>query len=118
MSTSGKSSPRLRRMIHVILLGGVVTSGLLLVIGLVVVFAGHQPRPAEVPPSIGELVQRAAHGDGVAMIYTGLVLLMLTPLAQVTAATLGWLVAGPRRFALAAAVVFALLLLSLWLGVG
>ncbi len=118
MSTTGKNSPRLQRWIHAILLGGVVASGLVLIAGLALVFAGHQPRPEEVAPSVGQLVKRVVHGDGVAVIYAGLVLLMLTPLVQVSAATLGWLFAGPRRFALAGAIVLTLLVLSLWLGVG
>lgn len=118
MVAAGKNSPRLQRWIHAILLGGVVTSGLVLAAGLALVLAAHQPRPAEVPPSVYQLLTRAAHGDGAAVIHAGLVLLMLTPLVQVSAATVGWLITGQRRFALAAAVVLALLVMSLWLGVG
>jgi uncharacterized membrane protein len=118
MAEAGKNSPRLQKWIYVILRVGVVVSGLVLIGGLALVLVAHQPRPEAAPPTVVGLVWRVLHGDGVAVIYAGLLLLMLTPLVQVAAATLGWLVTGPRRFALAAALVLTLLVLSLWLGVG
>jgi uncharacterized membrane protein len=118
VAEAGNNSRHLQRWVHVVLLGGVILSGVVLAAGLGLVLVTHQPRPEGVPPTVGQLHWSAVHADGVATLYVGLLLLMLTPLVRVAALAVGWLLGGDRRFALAAAVVLALLVLSLWLGVG
>lgn len=118
MADDANNSERLQWWVHVTLLGGVILSGIALLIGLALVFVAHQPRPEEPPPAVGHLLWHAVLGDGVAVIYVGLLLLMLTPLARVAMLAVGWTLGRDRRFALAAATVLALLVLSLLLGVG
>lgn len=109
---------RLARWVHRILLTGVVAAGLLLAIGLVVVVAGGNPRPIGPPAPVQSMPARLAAGDGVAMIESGLLVLVLTPCVRVVVLAIGWGFAGHRRDAVVAAIVLALLGLSVWLGLG
>jgi len=108
----------LARSVHRVLLTGVVVAGILLAIGLVVAVAGGQPRPIGQPASIRTLPARLAAGDGVALIESGVLVLVLTPALRVAVLAIGRAVAGDRPAAAVAGTVLALLALSVWLGLG
>ena len=102
----------LQHQVHAVLLGGVLVSALVLVIGLALSLrAGSLPAPAA-PPTFGQLLPRAIAGDRTAVLDLGLLLLMLTPALRVTILAIGWLTAGQTRFALVALAVLLLLALS------
>jgi uncharacterized membrane protein len=116
--TDSRDSPRIAHLVHRSLLVGVVIAASLMVAGLcVALVSGHAgtsgpPRPA------WELVGAALAGDGVALMECGVLVLILTPVGRVIVLTVGWVAAGERRFAAVASVVLALLVFSIWLGVG
>jgi hypothetical protein len=109
---------RLARWVHRILLTGVLAAGLLLAIGLAVGVATGNPRPIGPPAPIQSLPARLGAGDGVAMIELGLLVLVLTPCMRVVVLAIGWGFAGDHRHSAVAAIVLALLGLSVWLGLG
>lgn len=111
-------SIRLARWVHRILLTGVLAAGLLLAVGLVVAVGDGNPRPVGPPAPIQSMPARLAAGDGVAMIELGLLVLVFTPGLRVMVLAIGWAFAGDRRAAMVAAIVLALLCLSVWLGLG
>jgi uncharacterized membrane protein len=113
-----KRGPTLNRWVHGTLLVGVGLSGVLLALGLIIIFVRHQPRPEGPPPGLSHLLRGALAGDGLSIIDLALVVLMLTPLFRVAVLALGWFLSGERRFAVVALVVLSLLVLSLALGVG
>jgi uncharacterized membrane protein len=113
-----RTTRRLAHRVHITLQSGLVASGLLLIAGLLLALITDQPRPEAVPPGMRSLLRRALRANGVAMLYLGLVLLMLTPVARVVVLGTGWLLEGQRRFALVALCVLVLLAVSVALGVG
>ena len=106
----------LAHAVHLALLAGVAVSGVLLLLGLILVFARHQPRPEGLPPRFGALVAMSLDGDGLSILHLALLLLMATPILRVAVLALGWMLDGDRRFALVAALVLGLLFSSIWLG--
>ncbi len=109
---------RLERWVHRTLLVGVAATGSLLLLGLVLLFARHEPRPEAPPPGLRILLRLAFSGSGLAIIDLALLILMATPVARVAVLAIGWAAEGNRRFAIVATVVLVLLGLSLVLGVG
>ena len=111
-------APFVARWVRAVLLTGVIVGGTVLALGLGLVFALRVERPDTDAVSIGAVVNGALQGEPVAMLYTGLAILILTPVARVAILALGWSLAGERRFAAIALVVLSLLCLSMWLGSG
>jgi uncharacterized membrane protein len=107
----------LRRVVHYSLLGGVSLSGLILVIGLTLGLSQAEAEPGT-PPPFAVLLRDALAGHSTAVIDLGLLVLMLTPLLRVATLSLGWAIRRQWLFAAVAGLVFALLLLSMFLGVG
>ena len=93
-------------------------SGVLLVLGLLIVFMRREPRPAGPPPGLGVLIRSVLSGNGLSIIELGLLVLMVTPLFRVAVLVGGWALERERRFAIVALVVLCLLGLSLILGIG
>jgi uncharacterized membrane protein len=108
----------LEHWVHRTLTGGVVVSGVLLLLGLVLTLAHDEPRPAGPPPGLGAVLRGVAHGEGLALIYLGLLALVATPVLRVAVLALGWLVLGPRWLAGVALVVLGLLVVGIVLGTG
>ena len=104
--------------VRAVLLTGVLVGGAVLAIGLALVFAQRVERPDTDAVSIAAVIKGALHGEPVAMLYTGLAILILTPVARVAILALGWSLAGERRFAATALLVLSLLCLSMWLSTG
>jgi hypothetical protein len=109
---------RLEHWVHLSLLTGLLFSGSLLVWGLVVTLVDGQPRPEVPPPPLRDVVSAASSGNGVALIYVGLLVLIGTPILRVAVLALGWGVAGNRRFLAVSLAVLTLLGVSFFLGVG
>jgi len=109
---------KLAHWVHVTLLSGLTLSGLLLVVGLVLVFVQHEPRP-DSPPEAGlEFLRHALRGEGVAILNLGLLILMLTPAFRIAVLVIGWYLERDWIFTAVAAGVLALMGLSLFLGLG
>jgi len=118
--TQPNAEKRLARVVHRTLLAGVAASGVLLLLGLTLVFSQHQPRPEGLPPPFGKLAATSLDGNGLSILYLALLLLMATPILRVAVLAVGWALGwardGDRRFALVAVLVLGLLFLSIWLG--
>jgi uncharacterized membrane protein len=90
---------RLEHWVRWTLLIGVVISGVLLLAGLMIMLAtGNQT------------------GAGLALLNTGLLTLIATPVVRVAVLGVGWLILGPRWLAAIALTVLALLGLGVFLG--
>jgi len=107
----------LRHIVHYSLLGGVALSGLVLVIGLTLGL-GQTPVEHKTPPHLAVLLPLAFSGQSTAVLNLGLLILLLTPLVRVATLSLGWAIRRQWLFAAVAALVLALLLTSMFLGVG
>lgn len=115
--TPSPGSARLTHWVHWTLLSGLVASTILLAAGLFLTLRSGEPRPETRPPSIAVLVERAAGGDGVALLNLGVVLLILTPAGRVAILSMGWLLERDWRFAAVALAVLGLLVFSMLTGV-
>lgn len=113
-----QESAAIVRSVHWALLSGVIVGGILITAGLVLAFAEHAERPDVREVSILTAVAGALHGNPVALLYSGLVALMLTPVARVVILVVGWFLGRQWRFALVALCVLLMLCLSLCLGTG
>lgn len=108
---------RLARLVHLTLLGGVIASAVLLLLGLVMA-RGHEESVAEPVNQLGRLIERALSGDGVAVLDTGLIVLMLTPVCRVIVLGVGWSLRREWSMAAVALTVAILLAASVFWGVG
>lgn len=107
----------LARVVHLTLLGGVIASAALLLLGLVMA-RGNEESVAEPVNHLAKLIKRALSGDGVAVVDTGLIVLMLTPVCRVIVLGVGWSVRRNWSMALVALTVALLLSASVFWGVG
>jgi uncharacterized membrane protein len=103
-------------LIHYTLLTGVYMSAILLMAGLFIVLVRGTPRP-EVAPPLSEILHQAFMANGVDLIYLGLLLLMITPVARVMMLIYGYARIGWWRFALISVLVLLLLGTGLALGI-
>lgn len=109
---------RLAQSVRAALLGGLLVSSLLLVVGVALVFASHEDRPAAMPEAGFELLRHALEGDGLALLHVGLLLLIITPALRVSILAVGWAIERDWIFTLVASSVLILLAISLVLSVG
>ena len=111
-------STRLAHWVHWSLLGGVALSGLLLSIGLIVSSAQQRPLPPGSHASFTAIARLALQGNGNALIYLGLFVLMATPVVRVAVLAVGWALARDFRFAaVGAGVGVARFRCSPWTGI-
>lgn len=106
---------RVDRLINRVLIAGVLLSALLLVASIVVALARHQPLPATAL-AFRDVLPEVRHLGAAGLASLGLLVLVATPIARVIGALVAWLVQRDLRFALVAAVVLAIMALSLFLG--
>jgi uncharacterized membrane protein len=113
-----------------VLLMGVVASALVIAVGLVLLvppgtgkrallgqlMSEHEVFLADLPRSLVTVVSGALRGRPVAVIFLGLLLLILTPVLRVVAVGVYFASHGERRYALISALVLVLLLLGFVLG--
>jgi hypothetical protein len=109
---------RLEHWVHLSLLAGLLVSSALLISGLFATLLNGQPRPEGPPPPFREVMFAAAEGNGAALIYVGLLVLIGTPILRVAVLALGWGIAANWRFLAVSLAVLALLAISFFLGVG
>ena len=130
----GGEDERVRKVelaISNLLRGGVLTS-LLVVLGGVVTTFVHHPRylhsrrdlhgltspGAEFPHSISQVIQGLQHGQGRAIVMAGLLLLIATPVMRVAVSVLAFVYQKDRTFVVITTIVLTLLLVSFVLGRG
>jgi uncharacterized membrane protein len=116
--TEPDSLHRVQHWVHLSLVTGLVLSGGLLILGLVVALLSGQPRLHGPPPPLRDVLRAAAAGEGDALLQVGLLVLVATPVVRVAVLALGWGLSGDRRFMAVSLVVLALLAVSFFLGVG
>jgi uncharacterized membrane protein len=85
-------------------------------LGLLITLVRDTPRP-EVAPPLSEILRQAFMANGVDLIYLGLLLLMITPVARVMMLVYGYARIGWWRFALISLLVVVLLGIGLALGI-
>lgn len=123
---------RIELLISRLLLVGVWASLVLLAVGTLLCFVrsgdygsgGGSPvdlhrliaGPRFIPPSPGSVIRGWFRLDGAALIVTGLVLLIATPVLRVAVSIGAFAAVRDRRYVIITSVVFALLLLSFALG--
>jgi uncharacterized membrane protein len=120
---------RVERLISTLLRVGVVLSLAVVVLGTVISF-GHHPgylwsgqelaaltgAGKAGPNSVAEIVAGVAAGRGAAVVMAGLLILIATPVLRVGVAIIAFLLQRDWVFTVVTAVVFALLVLSFFLG--
>lgn len=99
---------QINHLIHYTLRTGVSISATLLIAGLFIVLVRNTPRP-EAPPPLTEILRLAFMANGVGLIYLGLLLLIITPVARVVMLIYGYARVGWQRFALISLLVLLLL---------
>ena len=107
---------QIERLVHYTLRAGVSMSAILLVVGLFMVLVRDTPRPKVTPPP-SEILRLAFMANEVGLIYLGLLLLMITPVALVMRLVYGYTRIGRWRFALISLLVLLLLGTGLALGI-
>lgn len=117
VATEDALEQRLGRVVHRSLLIGVLISGALMVLGLILAVGQHPPEH-EAVDNWRLLVEQAAAGEGRSLINLGLIALMLTPVVRVLVLAIGWSLGRKLWLAGVAALVALLLAASMVLGVG
>ena len=104
--------------VHLSLLAGLLVCGALLILGLSLTLISGAPESSGPPPAFRLLVRQSIRGDGPSLIRLGLLALLATPVMRVIVLSIGWHRLGDLRFASVAAMVLALLIVGVLLGVG
>ncbi len=99
------------------LVTGVSIGGALLVAGLILTLVRAEPRP-NVPPGFSETFRGALRGNGVALLYLGLLAIAATPVVRVLVMAAVYLRRAETFMLIVSLIVLALLGLSLLLGTG
>jgi uncharacterized membrane protein len=120
---------RVELLISYLLRIGVVTSLVVIVLGIILMFAAHPEylsstrgyreltHPAERAPfDIGGIFSGAIRGDGESVIMLGFLILVMTPVLRVAVSTLVFVYQKDRVFTVITLVVLGILLLSYMLG--
>lgn len=102
---------RLQTVIVLILRGGVISSLLLIVLGIVL---GVTDRAFI--PNIADIVNGLVKLHGEAFIATGLLLLIMTPIARVVASLITFALSKDHVFSIITTVVLLVLLTSFFIG--
>ncbi|HUB50841.1 MAG TPA: DUF1634 domain-containing protein [Terracidiphilus sp.] len=113
---------RLESIIGQLLRAGVLVAAATVLIGGALYLAGHHAEPASYHTfhaagsnirSLSGIAIGVAHGDSVAIMQLGLLLLVLTPIARVVTAVVGFLLERDLMYAVISAIVLAILMFSL-----
>ena len=103
------------RLIRYLLTTSVLASASLLALGLLIALVRNTPRPLTVP-SLAEIVRPECIGNGLGLLYLGLLMLMITPVLEVAGLVYAYARIGRWRFVLISLLVLSLLGASLVLG--
>jgi uncharacterized membrane protein len=113
---------RLEIIIGELLRAGVILAAATVFAGGIFYLARHHADPANYHTfvagasstrSLSGMIQSASHGDSQAIIEIGLLLLVLTPIARVVVAIVGFLLERDRLYALVSLIVLLILAFSL-----
>ncbi len=113
---------RLESIIGKLLRTGVLLAAATVFAGGVLYLGRHGAEPANYHKfvaggsnitSVSGIVEAAAHGDSVAMMQIGLVLLILTPIARVALAVVGFFLERDRLYTAVSLIVLLILMFSL-----
>jgi uncharacterized membrane protein len=107
---------RLRRWISRVLLSGTVVAVAIIALGVAIGVVGGEG--LEIATGSGGVLSEIAAGKPGSIVLLGIVVLTLTPVAQLTVAALAFGTAGERRYLLITLAVLALLLASLAIAAG
>jgi uncharacterized membrane protein len=118
MKNKTESTDPLARWVHWSLLAGVLISGLLLIVGLVLTLSRNEFRTESLHLHVSMFIRDALAGHGPALLNLGIIVLMLTPICRVLVLCIGWLLERQYRMALVALCVLVLLAVSLVIAVG
>jgi uncharacterized membrane protein len=113
---------RLETFIGQLLRAGVLFAATTVLAGGILYLVRHHAEPANYHTfaagspstrSLSGIIQAAAHGNSPAIIQVGLLLLVLTPIARVTIAVVGFLLERDRLYAVVSLIVLLILAFSL-----
>lgn len=104
-----------------VLRGGVLLSATIIALGVILFYAragasGHTPPDRPFPSSLPAVGHGLAHGDPLAIIALGLLLLLATPVVRVAVSIVAFALEGDRRYVLITSLVLLILLASFVLG--
>jgi uncharacterized membrane protein len=111
------------RIISVVLRGGVLLSAGLLILGAAlylvrVLWGGAPAKPLSFPHTLGDVFYGLGHGDPVAILALGLIVLLLTPVARVLISIFAFARERDWLYVGITALVLLILLVSFLLGAG
>lgn len=106
---------RLELFLHNLLVGGVILSSALLILGLILAFAGGNGLPDSVPP-LPQVIPLALSFDPAGLLALGFLVLIATPILRVAGSVIGFMVERDWRYALITFVVFLIVLGSILAG--
>jgi uncharacterized membrane protein len=113
---------RLESIIGQLLRTGVLLAAATVFLGGVLYLAQHHADPARFHTfvagganirSLSGIVLAAVHGDSIAIMQVGLLLLILTPIARVALAVVGFFLERDRLYTVVSLIVFVILMFSL-----
>lgn len=113
---------RLESIIGQLLRTGVLLAAVIVLAGGVLYLARHHSEPANFHTfaaggpnirSLSGIAKAVAHGDSIAIMQTGLLLLILTPVARVALAVVGFFLERDRLYTVVSLIVLVILVFSL-----
>jgi uncharacterized membrane protein len=125
LRSSKWTDERVERILSALLQGGVIISGLVVLVGGVLYLVGYAHLPVryekfdaerETLRSLTSVAHAALHGDGRAIIQCGLLLLIATPVARVLFSIVAFALEEDRLYVVLTVIVFLILIYSLFGG--
>lgn len=110
------------RIISAVLRGGVLISGGVILIGLILFIAHGDWRTItnvtkfSFPHSLGSVFSEAGHGSALAIIMVGLLLLIATPVTRIAVSVVTFALERDWRYVVITSIVLLILLISFTLG--
>ena len=122
-ATGPQRDYQMDRIISVVLRGGVLLSAGLLIFGALLYFArvlwgGAPANPTSFPHSLGDVFSGLGHGDPLAILTLGLIVLLLTPVARVLISIFAFARERDWLYVAITTLVLLILLVSFLLGRG
>lgn len=104
-----------------VLRGGVLGSAAIILLGVVIFYlraatSGHTPSGKPFPMSLPAVGCGLAHGDPLAIVALGLLVLLATPVVRVAVSIVAFALEGDRRYVIITTLVLLILLASFALG--
>ncbi|HLZ21502.1 MAG TPA: DUF1634 domain-containing protein [Ktedonobacterales bacterium] len=103
---------------------GVLLSALIILVGVVSFYhsyftaSGHAVNTAAFPHTLGGVGAGLAHGDSLAIIMFGLLVLLMTPVARVVVSIVAFALERDWRYVVITSIVLCILIISFVLGRG